>query len=60
MVAKREDAGGTKIGGRSGTSPMLQMGSFYLVGLPLIIMIGLSLFMSVEKWVVEKSSLMIS
>ena len=43
-----------------GTSPMLQMGSFFVTGFPVIVVIGLSLYLSVEKWAIKKSSLMVT
>lgn len=43
-----------------GTSPLLQMVSFYLTGFPLIVVIGLLLFLSVEKWAIKKSTLIVT
>ncbi len=43
-----------------GISPMMQMGSFFVTGFPVILVIGLSLFLSVEKWAIKRSSLMVS
>jgi peptidoglycan/LPS O-acetylase OafA/YrhL len=38
-----------------GASPMLQMGSFFFTGFPVILVIGLALFLSVEKWAKKRS-----
>jgi len=43
-----------------GTSPKMQMGSFFVTGFPVILVIGLLLFLSVEKRAIKRTSLMVS